>query len=64
MIIGDVGGADSDRSEIEEEGESDWTVGVDCTDGRVNAAVPDPVWANSSSRPSKAGSSVFCIEDK
>lgn len=64
MIIGDVGGADSDRSEIEEEGESDWAVGVGCALGRVDAAVPVPVWANSSSRPSKAGRSAFCIEDK
>lgn len=63
MIIGDVGGADSDRSEIVEEGESDWAVGVGCTSERVNAGVPDPEWANSSSRPSEAGSSVFCMED-
>jgi hypothetical protein len=62
VIIGDVGGADSDRSEIREEGESDRSVGVGGTPGRVNAGVLDPVWADSSSRPSETGSSVFCIE--
>jgi len=62
VIIGDVGGADNDRSEIGEEGESDGGVGVGSTPGRVNAGVPDPVWADSSSRLSEAGISAFCIE--
>ena len=63
MTIGDVGGADSDRSEIGEEGRSDGAVGAGGTSGRDNAAVPDPVWADSSSRPSEAGNSAFCMED-
>ena len=63
MIIGDVGGADSDRSEIVEEGESNRVVGASGTTVIANAAVSDPVWANSSSRPSEAGSSAFCMED-
>jgi hypothetical protein len=63
MTIGDVGGADSDRSEIGEEGGFDGAVDAGGTPGRVNAALPDPVWVNPSSSPSEAGSSAFCMED-
>ena len=62
MIIGDVGGADSDRSEIGDGGEPDGGVSVGSTPERVNAGALDPLWADSSSRPSEAGSSTFCIE--
>ncbi len=59
VTTGDVGGADIDRSEIGEEGGSDWAVGVV---GRVDAAVRDSVWADSSSRPSDVRDSAFCME--
>ena len=58
MIIGDVGGADSDRSEIGDEGEPDEGVSV----GSTPEGVPDPLCADSSSRPSEAGTATFCIE--
>ena len=61
--IGDVGGADNDRSEIGEEGGFDGAVGAGGTPGRVNAAVPDSVWADSSSRLGEVACSAFCMED-